>query len=85
MRLAGKDIIDLAQGEPDFDTPHHVKAAAVVPGSVFAPSPCSAFYSQLRQNVLKMQWEVSLEPAASSPNQNTLGGITIEAAEPTAQ
>ncbi len=29
MRAAGKDIIGLGAGEPDFDTPAHIKAAAV--------------------------------------------------------
>lgn len=29
MRVAGKDIIGLGAGEPDFDTPDHIKAAAV--------------------------------------------------------
>ena len=29
MRAAGKDIIGLGAGEPDFDTPEHIKAAAV--------------------------------------------------------
>lgn len=29
MRRAGKCIIGLSQGEPDFDTPDHLKAAAV--------------------------------------------------------
>ncbi|MGR9100816.1 MAG: pyridoxal phosphate-dependent aminotransferase [Gammaproteobacteria bacterium] len=29
MRAAGKDIIGLGAGEPDFDTPDHIKAAAV--------------------------------------------------------
>jgi len=28
LRAAGKDIVDLSAGEPDFDTPEHVKAAA---------------------------------------------------------
>jgi len=28
MRAAGKDIIGLGAGEPDFDTPDHIKAAA---------------------------------------------------------
>jgi aspartate aminotransferase len=28
LRRNGKDIIALSQGEPDFDTPDHVKAAA---------------------------------------------------------
>src|SRR5690349_6987373 len=28
LRHQGRDIIGLAQGEPDFDTPDHVKAAA---------------------------------------------------------
>lgn len=29
MRAAGRDILDLTVGEPDFDTPDHVKAAAI--------------------------------------------------------
>lgn len=29
MRAAGKDIISLATGEPDFDTPAHIKQAAI--------------------------------------------------------
>jgi len=29
MRAAGKDIISLGVGEPDFDTPAHIKAAAI--------------------------------------------------------
>ena len=30
LKRAGKDILSLAAGEPDFDTPKHVKAAAIV-------------------------------------------------------
>lgn len=29
MRASGKDIVGLGAGEPDFDTPEHIKAAAV--------------------------------------------------------
>ncbi len=29
LKAAGRDILDLTVGEPDFDTPDHVKAAAV--------------------------------------------------------
>ncbi len=29
LRAAGKDIIGLGAGEPDFDTPDHIKAAAI--------------------------------------------------------
>ena len=29
MRAAGKDVIALGAGEPDFDTPTHIKAAAI--------------------------------------------------------
>lgn len=29
MQAAGKDVISLSVGEPDFDTPKHVKAAAI--------------------------------------------------------
>ncbi len=30
LRAAGKDIIGLGAGEPDFDTPEHIKQAAIV-------------------------------------------------------
>ena len=29
MRAAGRDIVSLGAGEPDFDTPEHIKAAAI--------------------------------------------------------
>ena len=29
LRAAGRDVIGLAVGEPDFDTPPHVKEAAI--------------------------------------------------------
>src|SRR5580692_10757575 len=29
LQSAGKDIINLSVGEPDFDTPEHIKAAAI--------------------------------------------------------
>ena len=29
LRAAGKDIIGLGAGEPDFDTPQHIKQAAI--------------------------------------------------------
>jgi aspartate aminotransferase len=29
MRAAGKDIVSLGAGEPDFDTPEHIKSAAI--------------------------------------------------------
>ncbi len=29
IRAAGKDIVSLGAGEPDFDTPEHIKAAAI--------------------------------------------------------
>ena len=28
LKSAGKDVIGLGAGEPDFDTPNHIKAAA---------------------------------------------------------
>ena len=29
MRRAGRDVIGLGAGEPDFDTPDHIKEAAI--------------------------------------------------------
>ena len=29
LKRAGKDVIVLAAGEPDFDTPDHIKSAAI--------------------------------------------------------
>ena len=31
MKAAGKDVIGLGAGEPDFDTPDHAGAAAIAP------------------------------------------------------
>ena len=30
LKAAGRDVIALAAGEPDFDTPDHIKAGAVI-------------------------------------------------------
>jgi aspartate aminotransferase len=30
LRAQGRDVIGLGAGEPDFDTPEHIKAAAIV-------------------------------------------------------
>ncbi|GIT54338.1 MAG: hypothetical protein Ct9H300mP16_14980 [Pseudomonadota bacterium] len=29
LRAAGEDVISLSQGEPDFETPDHIKEAAL--------------------------------------------------------
>jgi len=29
LKAAGKDIVNLSVGEPDFDTPEHIKKAAI--------------------------------------------------------
>jgi aspartate aminotransferase len=29
LRSEGKDVVDLSLGEPDFDTPEHIKQAAI--------------------------------------------------------
>ena len=29
LRRQGKDVVDFGTGEPDFDTPEHIKAAAI--------------------------------------------------------
>jgi aspartate aminotransferase len=29
LKAAGRDVIGLAAGEPDFDTPDHIKEAAI--------------------------------------------------------
>ena len=29
LRAAGEDVISLSQGEPDFETPEHIKVAAI--------------------------------------------------------
>ena len=38
LRAAGKDIIGLGAGEPDFDTPDHIKAAAIQAIKTAAPA-----------------------------------------------
>ena len=37
MKAAGHDVIGLGAGEPDFDTPQHIKDAAVVAISMGKP------------------------------------------------
>ena len=39
LKRAGKDIIVLAAGEPDFDTPEHIKSAAINCLLYTSPSP----------------------------------------------
>ena len=42
LKAAGRDVIALSAGEPDFDTPDHIKEAAIAarawspPGSIHA-------------------------------------------------
>jgi hypothetical protein len=38
LRAAGQDIIGLGAGEPDFDTPEHIKEAAIAPSVTARPS-----------------------------------------------
>ena len=43
LSASGRDVLDLTLGEPDFDTPRHIKDAAIVPGLTVVP-PARAFY-----------------------------------------
>ena len=42
LRAAGEDVIGLGAGEPDFDTPDHIKDAAInMDPAAFMPAPIS--------------------------------------------
>lgn len=52
LRAQGHDIIDLSLGEPDFDTPHHIKdAAKKAIDDNFSHYPPVAGYPDLREAV----------------------------------
>ena len=52
MRRAGIDVIDLGAGEPDFNTPEHVKAAAIAAiGENFTRYTAASGIIELRQAV----------------------------------
>ena len=36
LRAKGHDVIDLGAGEPDFDTPEHIRAAGICLKSIFS-------------------------------------------------
>jgi aspartate aminotransferase len=52
MRAAGVDVVDLGAGEPDFDTPQHIKdAAAKALAEGFTKDTASAGIPELRQAI----------------------------------
>ena len=67
LKAAGEDVIGLAAGEPDFDTPEHIKAAAM--GALeagFTKYTPSSGIPELRQAIadkLKAENDVSYEPS----------------------
>lgn len=67
MRAAGEDVIGLAAGEPDFDTPEHIKAAAM--GALeagFTKYTPSSGIPELRQAIaekLKADNDLEYEPS----------------------
>ena len=44
LKAEGKDIIGLGAGEPDFDTPEHIKKAAI--DAINKPCTCSGWDEQ---------------------------------------
>ncbi len=53
LKAAGKDIIDLSIGEPDFNTPNHIKEGAVKAiENNFSKYPPVAGYPELREAVV---------------------------------
>lgn len=67
LRAAGEDVIGLAAGEPDFDTPEHIKAAAM--GALeagFTKYTPSSGIPELRQAIadkLKADNDLDYEPS----------------------
>lgn len=63
LRAAGVDIIGMSAGEPDFDTPAHIKAAAKSAiDNNFSRYTAVAGYESLRKEICnKLQRENNLE------------------------
>jgi len=68
LKAAGQDVIALAGGDPDFDTPHHITAAAfsaIENGATHYPSPMKGIKSLLEAIADKMEKDnqVHVNPA----------------------
>ncbi len=77
MRREGIDIVSFGAGEPDFDTPDHIKAAAIEAlngGATKYATPSSGILPLKEAVVGKLQRENSLEYDAASEVIITVGG-----------
>lgn len=60
LKAAGQDVIALAGGDPDFDTPTHITAAAfkaIEQGATHYPSPMKGITPLLEAIALKLEQE----------------------------
>jgi len=68
LRAAGRDVIGLGAGEPDFDTPEHIKAAAIEAinqgQTRYTPVDGTPELKQAIANKLKRDQGLSYEPGA---------------------
>ena len=69
LRRAGRDVIGLSQGEPDFDTPEHVKEAA------------TGRHRRRRRRNTPMSMARPSSSGRSSPSSGSENGLTYDVAQ----
>ena len=72
LRAAGVDVINMSVGEPDFDTPHHIKEAAkeAVDQNFSRYTPVAGYLSLRKEVSRKLREENNLNYA---PEQVVVG------------
>lgn len=77
LRAAGRDIVSLAGGDPDFDTPHHITAAALAAienGDTHYPAPAKGVRIAVEAIAAKFQADTGLSVDAGKQVIVTPGG-----------
>lgn len=77
LQAAGRDIVALAGGDPDFDTPHHIVAAtlnAIEHGDTHYPAPAKGTKASVEAIAAKFRQDTSLDVNPASQIIVTPGG-----------
>ena len=82
LKAEGKDIIGLGAGEPDFDTPQHIKDAAIAAiNSGFTKYTPVAGTPSLREGIIELIGDTELNAIVIDIKDDT-GRISYEVADP---